>query len=471
MTKQTTVLFEDYDPSNLNEWDDVLPYEFVIKESAGNDETTCPASLDEIYDYLKTEDGLTRKVKLTFVRTAEMNGVVYWLWKFRSGGDPFYLTVVREPDGQTVIGSDDAYNYTPEQYLVCDYYINCDYPSPSTPWEEFQKERDAKAKEQALLEEKEAEKRREEEDAKRKIVAKWLDGCELDKYELKYAKLDFLSSKVDVLTLSTSFSETEIENEDGLTPGALWTFNVGGVAVKFHWCPPGQFMMGRAPEEPYPGDELDLTWLKLYKDELYHQVILTKGFWITEVPVTQDLYSLIMGYNPSESQGPRRPAGNVSWVMTQVFLEEISKLAPKGRVFQLPTEAQWEYACRAGTTTRYNLGDELKKGDASDFSPYGDKVLPNVGLGRPNLWGIYDMHGLIEEWCSDWYRKKYLLSKKDPTGPKDPPAKYPAKVLRGGYYLSSPASCRSCARSSNGPATDWPEFGFRFIMARTADKD
>ena len=137
----------------------------------------------------------------------------------------------------------------------------------------------------------------------------------------------------------------------------------------------------------------------------------------------------------------------------------------------MPTEAQWEYACRAGTTTRYNLGDELKEGDASDFSPYGDKVLPNVGLGRPNLWGIYDMHGLIEEWCSDWYRKKYLLSKKDPTGPKDPPAKYPFKVLRGGHSLSSPASCRSCARNSNGPATDWSRFGFRFIMARTADKD
>ena len=468
MTKQTTVLFEDYDPSNLNEWDDVLPYEFVIKESAGNDETTCPASFDEIYDYLKTEDGLTRKVKLTFVRTAEMNGIVYWLWKFRSGGDPFYLTVVREPNGRTVLGSDDAYNYTPEQYLVCDYYVNCDYPSPSTSWEEFQKERDAKAKKQALLEEKEEEKRLHEEDAKRKILAKWLDGCELSEWKLSFVKPEYLSSKVDVLSLPATFSETEIENEDKLAPGALWTFNVGGVAVKFHWCPPGQFMMGRPPEEPYPGDELDLTWLKLYKDELYHPVILTKGFWITEVPVTQELYSLIMGYNPSECQGPRRPAGNVSWVMAQVFLEEITKLAPKGRVFQLPTEAQWEYACRAGTTTRYNLGDELKGGDASNFSR---KALPEVGLGRPNLWGIYDMHGLIEEWCSDWYRKKYLLSKKDPIGPKDPPAKYPTKVLRGGYYLSSPASCRSCARESNSPTIDWPEFGFRFIMARTADKD
>ncbi len=105
MTKRTTVLFEDYDPSNLNEWDDVLPYEFVIKESAGNDETTCPASLDEIYDYLKVEEGLTRKVKLTFVRTAEMNGVI----------DPAtrgatYITLhwstdsaIDEPDGEPML--------------------------------------------------------------------------------------------------------------------------------------------------------------------------------------------------------------------------------------------------------------------------------------------------------------------------------------------------------------------------------
>ena len=98
-------------------------------------------------------------------------------------------------------------------------------------------------------------------------------------------------------------------------------------------------------------------------------------------------------------------------------------------------------------------------------------ILRRLFLSVGSMTGAVMIYFVIEGYHYTGNRKKYLLSKKDPTGPKDPPAKNPSKVLRGGYYLSSPASCRSCARSSNGPATDWEEFGFRFIMARTADKD
>ncbi len=130
MAKKINVSFENYDPSELTYWEDLLPYNFEIQKSEGDDETTCPVSIDRLQEYVKLEFELSRKVKLAFVRTAKMNGFVFWLWKYRSCGAPFFLTVVRDPDGLISYGSDDAYTMTPEQYLVYDYYINGDYPSP-----------------------------------------------------------------------------------------------------------------------------------------------------------------------------------------------------------------------------------------------------------------------------------------------------------------------------------------------------
>ena len=438
MAKKTKISFEDFDPSELTYWEDLIPYNFEIQESEGDDQTTCPVSIDKLQDYAKLEFDLPRKVKLAFVRTANMNGFVFWLWKFRSGGVPFFLTVVRDPDGLISYGSDDAYTMTPEQYLVCDYYINGDFPCPAQTRDEFKKKRDPQKNDSQLV-----------------LETKDDSTKDADK-DSNLSEQDYLSfPKVDVLKLETSFSEEVIENEEELTPGSQWIFTVDSFAVKFRWCPPGEFMMGTSPERPY------FRLIELHEDESYHQVVLTKGFWINEVPVTQKLFSLLMGYNPSSEKGERHPVNRVSWNMSQVFLEQISKLAPHGRIFVLPTEAQWEYACRAGTTTHFNVGDELKKGD----DVFDQKEMADVGLGKPNCWGILNMHGCICEWCSDWYKRKYLLKKIDPTGPKSGDL----KVFRGGGWTTIASGCRSSSRGNFWPNEALPAFGFRFIMVHKED--
>ena len=139
---RTTISFDDYDPSDLNDWDDIRPYNIIIDECVGEDESTCPVSIDEIQDYIKIEDNLTRKVKLHFIRTACLNGIVFWLWKYRVGRVSSYLSVIREPDGRVILGNEDTYDLTPEQFLVCEYYIDSDYPRPPKTWEEYKKEKE-----------------------------------------------------------------------------------------------------------------------------------------------------------------------------------------------------------------------------------------------------------------------------------------------------------------------------------------
>jgi eukaryotic-like serine/threonine-protein kinase len=140
--------------------------------------------------------------------------------------------------------------------------------------------------------------------------------------------------------------------------------------------------------------------------------------------VTQGEYERVMGTNPSHFKGdPRLPVETVSWQDAMTFCERLSALPAErsaGRVYRLPTEAEWEYACRAGSTTIYSFGDS--EGSLGDYAWYdsnsGSKTHP-VGQKRPNAWGLYDMHGNVWEWCSDWYDGSYYASSPvdDPTGP------------------------------------------------------
>jgi len=248
MMSKKVLLFEDYDPSNLEVWEDILPYDIVIKDCCGEGYSTCPVSIEEIQDYIKVEDSLTRKVKLHFVRTACMNGIVYWLWKYRSGGITSYLSVIREPDGQITMGTEDANNLTPEQFLVCDYYINGNYPCPPLTWQDFKKEKD-----------------------RQKPPGKSASKKTSDPQD------DLSASKVNILEMATSYSTMGIENTETLIPGDQWDFTINNITLSFKWCQPGEFMMGRPPEEPYPGDIWDQEE-NSFMDERYHQVILTKGF-------------------------------------------------------------------------------------------------------------------------------------------------------------------------------------------------
>ena len=186
----------------------------------------------------------------------------------------------------------------------------------------------------------------------------------------------------------------------GQEPGNLRVIAIQGVSYRFRWAPPGSFMMG-SPETEQGRDN----------DEIFRQVTLSQGFWILETEVTQSMWKSIMGNNPSSFKGADLPVESVSWSDSQGFVAALNDLglAPAGARFALPTEAQWEYACRAGTTSPFSWGDSLNgdQANCNGEAPYGTDVKGKY-LERRRLWqlrreslGIFDMHGNLWEWCED----------------------------------------------------------------------
>ena len=212
------------------------------------------------------------------------------------------------------------------------------------------------------------------------------------------------------------------------------------VEFVFRWCPAGTFTMG-SPETEEGRDT----------GETQHQVTLTKGFWMLETEVTQKQWETVMGDNPSEFKGDDLPVENVSWDDCQEFCKKTG--------FLLPTAAQWEYACRAGTTGAYAGNLEEMAWNVSNFS--GMTTHP-VGIKKPNAWGLYDMHGNVWEWCQDRYGDYPLGSVTDPTGPSNGSD----RVLRGGCFINSAQDCRSANYSSLGPDIPSPSVGFRIIRGQ-----
>ncbi|MDR3110408.1 MAG: formylglycine-generating enzyme family protein [Planctomycetaceae bacterium] len=216
---------------------------------------------------------------------------------------------------------------------------------------------------------------------------------------------------------------------------------IKGIKYVFRWCPAGTFMMGSPSGEE--GRDYKRSYDKSY-DEVQHEVTLTKGFWLGEAEVTQEQWKAVMGRNPShrKGMGANRPVERVSWEDCQAFVARLNELdvAPSGYKFSLPTEAQWEYACRAGTTGPY-AGDL----DAMAWCKLIGGTAPReVGTKQSNAWGFYDMQGNVSEWCQDWYGNYPTGNITDPTGA----ASGARRVNRGG---SDAISCRSAARSSNPP--------------------
>ena len=193
---------------------------------------------------------------------------------------------------------------------------------------------------------------------------------------------------------------------------------------------PGSFTMGSDK-----GDD---------NEKPVHRVTLTKAFYIGKFEVTQEQWQAVMGENPSQFKGAKNPVEEVSWEDCQNFLAELNKKSPSGMTFALPTEAQWEYACRAGSSTDYSFGDEERRlGEYAWFLDNSDDRTHPVGEKKPNAWGLYDMHGNVCEWCADWYAASYEPGDAtDPTGP----ASGEAAVLRGESWVGLPRELRSADR-------------------------
>ena len=233
-------------------------------------------------------------------------------------------------------------------------------------------------------------------------------------------------------------------------PAAAETQTIDGITlVKIA---PGCFQMGR-----------DVDFKESGRNELpRHKVCITKAFYLGETEVTQTQWVKVMGTNPSKYKVLNNPVESVNWNEVQEF---ISKLNAKTGTqhFRLPTEAEWEYAARAGSTGVYSFGDDPKK--LSQYAWFGNegyhgKSSP-VAEKQPNPWGLYDMHGNVWEWVQDWYGENTYANspENDPQGPET--GKY--KVSRGGSWVASAFNTRSAVRFTGMPAQRSSDIGFRLV--------
>ena len=227
------------------------------------------------------------------------------------------------------------------------------------------------------------------------------------------------------------------------------------LGMKFSLIPPGQFTMGS------PQDE---EWHR--GDEVQHRVTVTRAFYLGATEVTQHQYQAVMGENPSFCTGDALPVETVTWEQAAEFCRRLSE--EEGRKYRLPTEAEWEYACRAGTTTPFHTGRTITTDQANydgnhtyAAGPKGVFRETTTAAGKfpPNAWGLHDMHGNAWEWCADRYGEYPKSEVRDPTGP----AEGDRRVFRGGCWINVPAVCRSANRAKVMPVSWHFHLGFRVV--------
>ncbi|MDG5493320.1 formylglycine-generating enzyme family protein [Niveispirillum sp. BGYR6] len=241
------------------------------------------------------------------------------------------------------------------------------------------------------------------------------------------------------------------QDEHGLFVG----FTIAGVTQRLRWVKPGRFLMGSPADEPGRSND----------EGPVHEVTISKGFWLFDTPCTQALWQAVMGKNLSRFQSPDRPVESVSWHDAQGFITRINGMVP-GLSLSLPTEAQWEYACRAGTDTALYTGPIEIDGDnnAPTLDPIAwydansKRKSHPVGMKAPNGWGLYDMLGNVLEWCLDGPRKYSSAPVVDPIGETDVGA---ARSLRGGSWGRSPRRIRAAFRCWDLPDDRSGNCGFR----------
>jgi len=282
------------------------------------------------------------------------------------------------------------------------------------------------------------------------------------------------SNKIPAISqLSASFGEGEV-------PLPSWIEQLGpGSCLEMVTLPGGSFLMG-SPKERFSALDVPTTQVTKISNRksrlVVNQVnkfnqcpaheVRVSTFAIGKYPVTQAQWQAIMDNNPSEVKFETNPVTNVSWEDASAFCKKLSEIT--GRKYRLPTEAEWEYACRAGIYDEYGFsmrGDHSKQYDLHDYAWYEEKHgSPHpVGLKNPNSYGLYDMHGNVWEWCSDLYAKNYyhISPQRDPVGPRT--GKF--RVLRGGSYANSADECRAAFRFYQGQKRTSSTCGLRVAMS------
>ena len=239
-------------------------------------------------------------------------------------------------------------------------------------------------------------------------------------------------------------------------PGKVEVIDLGkGIELEMVLIQEGKFKMGSPESEMFRSN-----------NETRHEVTITKPFYMGKYEVTQNQYIAVMGKNPSDITGANLPVMDVSWEDCQDFIKKLNAKTNGG--FRLPTESEWEYACRAGTSTAFSFGNNLTPKDANWMLSNPPAVLGKpeaVGRYKSNAFGLYDMHGNVWEWCEDWYGGYPFVAVTDPRGP----ATGKQRVLRGSAFsdIYAQLSARSSFRNSASPSNRFSDYGFR--LARTID--
>lgn len=304
-----------------------------------------------------------------------------------------------------------------------------------------------------------------------------------------FARPSVMARVCAIVSLATAFlgchdveTRSSVEGPDRLTRISDFDGSVAGdereiAGLKFLWCPPGKFLMGSPRTEPErrPGeDQVEVT--------------LSHGFWMAKYETTQGTWKRVVGSLPGEltselPEGDDFPLGNVNFAETEKFCRRLTTIAhemgelPKDWEVRLPTEAQWEYACRAGTTTATSFGDTLSSTQANfQGRPYhGAASGPSlnratvVGSYSPNAWGLCDMHGNSYEWCRDWYHRKLpggtnpdLYSAKDSATKSEHGSV--SRSRRGGCWSDDGWALRSAFRLRFEPERRYDHIGFRVVV-------
>ena len=247
--------------------------------------------------------------------------------------------------------------------------------------------------------------------------------------------------------------------------GIFAEFSLQSSRFVWRWICPGQFQMGSPASE-------NGSW----NDEgPQHRVTISRGFWLGETPVTQAQWIAIMGDNPSRFKGDQRPVEQVTWHQCVAFVEKLNQLFPELQV-ALPTEAQWEYACRAGTQGAFHIdGSKCSQPDGTDpvldllgwFDKNSTRETHNVRQKAANDWGLYDIHGNVWEWCRDEMRPYTNQAQRDPVGPIEEGA---GRVLRGGSWGNRARLCRSAFRLASVPGYVWDGIGLRLSAGQEPDR-
>ena len=221
---------------------------------------------------------------------------------------------------------------------------------------------------------------------------------------------------------------------------------VNSTGMRFKLILPGVFMMG----------DNDLK-----NSRPVHKVEITEPFYLGVFPVTQREWKIVMGTNPSYFKGDDLPVENVSWYDCKQFINKLNVMEGNN-VYRLPTEAEWEYACRAGSESKYCFGDDVTLlHDYAWFDENSDDMTHPVGTKKPNKWGLYDMHGNVWEWCQDVYDESYYEHSPsiDPQGP----SKGKRRGFRGGSFYDPDLRCTSANRYGFPPDYSHEDIGFRVL--------